>query len=429
MGISSALYTGVSGLNVNGNAMSVIGNNLANTNTTAYKGSRTLFSDLLSSTVSGSGGSSQVGRGVGLSTVDNVFSQGTFATTSGALDLAIEGSSFFLVNEPGETTNLYTRAGAFSFDENGYLTNSEGLRVQGVPYDDEGELIGGNPTDIFLDSEGLVAGQATDELVLNTNLASNSDIVVADFYTTDPDSYSFSESTADVSIDGSDTATINMFYRNTAPDTWDVYYSATSSTGQSTVEPPALFQTITADPSSASGFVVEGTATEYAGITAADDITWSDGSTSNVDTVVPVAAAADLTAETNSVLYFDYENPNTYTYSASVQTYDSLGNPHLLTSYYKKSDTNTWEVYYSAEDESGGVIPADPNAEPLSTLTFGSNGLPIDPVTGIELANPPTAQIDAIDWQNGSEPTEILLTFDTTQFNSDSKVISQEQNG
>ncbi|MCP3891428.1 MAG: flagellar hook basal-body protein, partial [Desulfobulbaceae bacterium] len=88
MGISSALYSGVSGLNTNSQAMSVIGNNLANTNTLGYKGSRSVFSDLLSGTVNGSGGVSQVGRGVGMSTVDQVFSQGTFESTESGLDVA-----------------------------------------------------------------------------------------------------------------------------------------------------------------------------------------------------------------------------------------------------------------------------------------------------------------------------------------------------
>ena len=68
-------------MNTNGTAMSVIGNNIANTNTVGFKSSRTVFSDLLASSVNGSGGASQVGRGTGLSTVDNLFSQGTFETT------------------------------------------------------------------------------------------------------------------------------------------------------------------------------------------------------------------------------------------------------------------------------------------------------------------------------------------------------------
>ncbi len=97
MGISSALYSGVSGLNTNGQAMSVIGNNLANTNTLGFKGSRTIFSDLLSASINGSGGQSQVGRGVGMSRVDQIFSQGTFESTESNLDVAIEGDGFFIL--------------------------------------------------------------------------------------------------------------------------------------------------------------------------------------------------------------------------------------------------------------------------------------------------------------------------------------------
>ena len=71
--------------------MTVIGNNLANTNTLGFKGSRTVFSDLLSNNINGSGGVSQVGRGVGVSKVDQIFSQGTFESTESNLDVAIEG--------------------------------------------------------------------------------------------------------------------------------------------------------------------------------------------------------------------------------------------------------------------------------------------------------------------------------------------------
>jgi len=98
MGITSALYSGVSGLNTNAQAMSVIGNNLANTNTIGFKGARTVFSDLLSSNISGSGGMSQVGRGVNISKVDSVFSQGTFESTASNTDVAIEGEGFFILH-------------------------------------------------------------------------------------------------------------------------------------------------------------------------------------------------------------------------------------------------------------------------------------------------------------------------------------------
>jgi flagellar hook protein FlgE len=156
MGISSALYSGVSGLNSNGQAMTVIGNNLANTNTVGFKGSRTVFADLLSSSINGSGGVSQVGRGVGMSTVDQIFSQGTFESTESGLDVAIEGEGFFVLKQPGDETAYYSRAGAFRFDQDGFLVNPEGLRVQGKQFNPDGTLAAGDATDIVIPGTGLV---------------------------------------------------------------------------------------------------------------------------------------------------------------------------------------------------------------------------------------------------------------------------------
>lgn len=176
MGIQSAMYSGVSGLNTNSQAMSIIGNNLANTNTLGFKGSRSVFSDLLSSNVFGSGGMSQVGRGVGLSIVDSIFSQGTFETTSSDTDVAIEGAGFFVLKEAGNDTAYYSRAGAFRFDEQGYLVNPEGLRVQGKAFDpvNNTELLPADPTDIQVANVGLIPAHATTTLTFNTNLDENS---------------------------------------------------------------------------------------------------------------------------------------------------------------------------------------------------------------------------------------------------------------
>ncbi len=176
MGIQSAMFSGVSGLNTNSQAMSVIGNNLANTNTLGFKGSRSVFSDLLSSSVFGSGGMSQVGRGVGLSIVDSIYSQGTFETTSSDTDVAIEGVGFFVLKEAGNETAFYSRAGAFRFDEQGYLVNPEGLRVQGKAFDpiNNTELLPADPTDIQVANVGLIPANATTTLTFNTNLDENS---------------------------------------------------------------------------------------------------------------------------------------------------------------------------------------------------------------------------------------------------------------
>ncbi|MDY0397213.1 MAG: flagellar hook protein FlgE [Desulfuromonas thiophila] len=172
MGIQSSLFSGVSGLNANGNALTVLGNNIANSNTIGFKSSRTIFSDLLSASVAGSGGTSQVGRGVGMSTVDNIFSQGTFENTESNTDLAIEGAGFFMVKNPVTGSTNYTRAGAFNFDETGTLVNPEGYAVQGYYLDESGE-IRGDITDLQIETRTFSPAKPTSTISLATNLNAN----------------------------------------------------------------------------------------------------------------------------------------------------------------------------------------------------------------------------------------------------------------
>ncbi|MDD3295299.1 MAG: flagellar hook basal-body protein, partial [Geobacteraceae bacterium] len=126
MSITSAMFTGVSGLKNNGEAMNVIGNNISNVNTTGFKGARPLFSDMLSSKIADD---SQVGRGSQIQKVDNIFSQGSIETTELVTDLAIQGDTFFTVINPSTSDKYYTRAGAFHTDSSGYLLNPDGYRV------------------------------------------------------------------------------------------------------------------------------------------------------------------------------------------------------------------------------------------------------------------------------------------------------------
>ncbi len=313
MGISSAMYSGVSGLNTNSHAMTVIGNNLANTNTLGFKGSRTIFSDLLSSSITGSGGVSQVGRGVNVSTIDNIYSQGTFESTESGLDCAIQGDGFFLLKQEGDNTTYYSRAGAFRFDEEGFLINPEGYHIQGMKYQvnsatGQTELAPGDPTDIKVDNQGLISGKATTTAIITTNLDSTEEIK-------------------------------------------------------------------------------------------------------------PMAA-------------FDALNPETYNYSSSTEIYDSLGNPHLITHYFNKTADNTWTWSYSYTNAAGAltVTQGNINGAPGS-LSFLDNGMLQDPNPATTEKESTTGLIPAIDWGNGTAAQEIAITFDFTQFNSASNVISQDQNG
>lgn len=133
MSITSAMFTGVSGLLANAEGINVIGNNLSNVNTVGFKSGRMLFSDMLSVNI---GNSSQIGRGTQIQKVDNVFGQGSFETTELVSDLAIQGNSFFALGQPNGNVNIATqntsflsRAGAFRVDGSRFLVNPDGYQV------------------------------------------------------------------------------------------------------------------------------------------------------------------------------------------------------------------------------------------------------------------------------------------------------------
>ena len=158
-----SLFSGISGLRANQTMLDVVGNNIANANTAGFKASTVLFQDTLSQMMIGATGANadrggtnpiQVGLGVQVAATHTNFMQGSSQITGRATDLMIQGDGFFVVQRGGET--LYTRAGAFSFDEAGDLTTTKGgNRVQGYLLDPAGDPTGGL-VDISLDTANAV---------------------------------------------------------------------------------------------------------------------------------------------------------------------------------------------------------------------------------------------------------------------------------
>lgn len=152
MALSSSLYSSISGLNTMGEAMSVLGDNVANTNTQSFKASRTTFQDVLAQSVSTASGAAQVGRGVTMSTVDGLFAQGSFETSSTPTDMAIGGQGFFMLRAANSSeADMYTRAGEFRFDQEGFLVNPTGNFVQGWVIDQETQERAGSIGDMRID--------------------------------------------------------------------------------------------------------------------------------------------------------------------------------------------------------------------------------------------------------------------------------------
>lgn len=142
MSLFGSLFTGVSALSAQSQAMGMISNNIANVNTTGYKRNEASFSSLVT----------QAGRstiyspgGVRAATEQTVNQQGTPQQTASSTDVAISGSGFFVVQQSANATSgqetLYTRAGSFSEDENGYLRNSNGFYLMGWEIGDDGALV------------------------------------------------------------------------------------------------------------------------------------------------------------------------------------------------------------------------------------------------------------------------------------------------
>ena len=153
MSLTSGLFSGISGLSALGNSMTVIGDNIANVNTVGFKESRVTFQDVLSQTVATTAGSAQVGRGTSLAEISSSFAQGSFESTNSSTDLAIGGSGFFIVRDPGSVNNeFYSRAGEFRFDKDGNFVNPSGYIGRGWKLDETTGQDQGTITDITMSS-------------------------------------------------------------------------------------------------------------------------------------------------------------------------------------------------------------------------------------------------------------------------------------
>src|SRR3954469_2828038 len=138
MGILSSMYTGVSGLSAQGEALSIYGDNIANASTVGFKVSRPEFQDVIAKSLKGLLGGNQIGRGVRLAAVNPILSQGSILQTESASDLAITGDGFFVLNGiDGQST---TRNGALHFDKDGKLINADNFHVMGFQADEMGKI-------------------------------------------------------------------------------------------------------------------------------------------------------------------------------------------------------------------------------------------------------------------------------------------------
>lgn len=183
MASTTALFTGLSGLNVHARKLDVISNNIANVNTTAFKSSRMMFESLFMqnfslgsspSDILGGTNPTQIGNGVGIAGVQRNFGNGPINATGDLRDLAVDGAGFFIVEREG--SQFYTRAGSFRTDPEDNLITVGGERLLGYMVDDNFNLQEGQLTPINIPIGKRTIAEATQNAVFAGNLNSEGDI-------------------------------------------------------------------------------------------------------------------------------------------------------------------------------------------------------------------------------------------------------------
>jgi flagellar hook protein FlgE len=216
---------GLSGLNASSKNLEVIGNNVANANTFGAKASRAEFSDMYAAAMNGSG-ANKIGIGVNLAAVTQQFSQGSITTTESSLDVAINGSGFFQLNDNG--TTVYSRNGQFQVNKDGYIVSNGGLKLMGYKADGTGTIQPGQAVPLQLPTAGIDPA-ATKEITLEMNLDSRAATTLPattpQINLTDAKTYNNATSLTVYDAKGQDVA-LTYYFQKAGTDQWNVYVTA-----------------------------------------------------------------------------------------------------------------------------------------------------------------------------------------------------------
>jgi flagellar hook protein FlgE len=210
--VLSALFSGVSGLRAESEAIGVVGDNIANVNTVGFKSQRAVFQDVLGHSILAGTSSALPGSGVRVGDVQQLFTQGSISNTGVSTDVALNGDGFLVVagTVDGITSNFYTRAGQLTIDNDGFLVNQQALNVQGYKANADGTLQA-SVTPLQVPTSSL-SPFATTEITVTANLDSREPIKTFDI--ANP-AFTSNKSTSITVFDSLGTAqTLDVYFNN-----------------------------------------------------------------------------------------------------------------------------------------------------------------------------------------------------------------------
>jgi flagellar hook protein FlgE len=209
----------LSGLNAASSELNIIANNIANANTVGFKNSRAEFADVFASGAAGAG-SLAIGSGVRLAAVTQQFTQGNIEFTESGLDLAVNGQGFFTLRDGSGL--VYTRAGGFGIDRDGFVVNSQNQRLQVFEAISGGGFNTGSLVDLRLQTSQSTPSATTSGSVTVNLPADATPPAVAVFDPADPGSYTHSTSTAVYDSLGNLHQATFYFIKSATANQWDV---------------------------------------------------------------------------------------------------------------------------------------------------------------------------------------------------------------
>ncbi|MBJ7220408.1 MULTISPECIES: flagellar hook protein FlgE [unclassified Brenneria] len=357
MGFSQA----ISGLNAASSNLDVIGNNIANSETTGFKSASVSFADIFAS--------SQVGLGVKIASVNQDFSDGTVESTDRGLDVAIAGTGFFRMTDENGSV-YYSRNGELSLDNERNLINSSGYYLTGYAATGTPPAIntGAEPTVLNISSSDIAA-QATNSASMVLNLNSSEDIITSAFDATDSSTYSYSRTLTSYDSQGN-THNINLYFAKTADNTWNVY-------GIDSSDATATVQTLGALGFNSSGVLTSGTelTIETNGINGSADNSFTlafTGTTQQSASASSISSSSQDGYTAGSLSSYTINNDGTITGTYSNGKTQLLGqivmasfaNPQGL----KSEGDNVW----SSTSSSGAAIVGTAGVGVFGTLTSGA---------------------------------------------------------
>lgn len=410
----------LSGLNASTAELNVIANNVANSSTTGYKKSRAEFADIFASSSLGTTANA-IGAGVKVSSISQQFTQGNVGFTDNNLDIAISGQGFFTMDDNG--VRVYSRAGGFGVDREGYVVNSQAQKLIAYQANSTGGITGATGT-LRLDTSDIAPG-ATSNILMGLNLDASDDIPLANVTTSNVilgGTQTLDTTTSPVTtaafdmVDSYGNATVGNTVRWTYSGAGNVWNAELREGGNPTAPPTTALVDIGTTQSVTFTWPPNNNTPTVSMMMDTSGLSQNTGGGSNISAVANGAVQGGFTVNDTS----------SYNSSTSLTIYDSLGADHLGTAYFRKTGTpNVWEMHTYVD----GVNVSGPDI-----LTFSTIGelQSIVPGTGATATNSLLTTPAFTPTNTGGLPEPMQLTFDLSkvnQFGSNFTVNSLVQDG